>query len=252
MQHTRTLTLVVLCVFTLSYAGGVLAANSVTDLSGRVWCVRAEVSPAPVQGQEIFLFEEEGTFGEFITMDKTLDASPHVFLTANGEIGIVWSRQNVATGRMEICSTVYYQESGLWAQPFTILTSPQGNVDHTEPRLEMGPSGTFHLVYVATTLEGGRTVSSLIYCMKEGGGWSEPDTISVSGEVVAAPELYLGASEHGYPLVVIYLSYPQPVGYPQYKQGNREQTIKALLKDDPADPDPWMLLSKHRLPINIR
>jgi hypothetical protein len=251
MQSKRTLTLVVLCVIALCCAEVVLAANSVIDTNGRIWCVRSEMSPAPVMGQEIYLYDEEGTFGEFITMDKALDASPHVYLTNAGKIGIVWSREDGATGRMEICSTVYDQESGLWVHPFTVLTSPQGNVNHTEPRMEVSSSGTTHLVYVATTIAGGQMTSSLIYRINEDGAWSEPSTVSLSDEKVAAPEIYLGASPQGYPLLLVYLSIPQPDGSLCLKQSNQGPMIKSLERSS-GDPDPWSVLKKHRLPINLR
>jgi hypothetical protein len=251
MQSKRTLTLVVLCVIALCCAEVVLAANSVIDTNGRIWCVRSEMSPAPVMGQEIYLYDEEGTFGEFITMDKALDASPHVYLTNAGKIGIVWSRENTATGRLEICSTVYDQESGLWVHPFTILTSPQGSVDHTDPRLEVSPSGIVHLVYVTKTVAGGRTDSSLRYRIKLDGGWSEPSTVSMSDEIVGSPELYLGASPQGYPLVLVYTSSPYSDGIVLMNRDSQSQTIKTLQKNG-SDPDPWMVLLKHRLPINLR
>lgn len=252
MQQTRTLSIVVLCVFALCCADVVLAADSVMDSNGRVWCVRSAVSPAPVEGQEIYLYDAEETFGQFITMDRTVDETPHVFLTPTGKIGIVWSRKDGAAGRMEICSTVYDQVSGLCAYPFTILTSPPGNVDHTEPRMEMSPSGTAHLVYIATSVADGQTVSKLVYRIKQNGAWSEPHFVSDIDESVACPELYLGASDQGYPLVLVYLSSPKPVGSVLSKQqSNRGQTIKALAKDD-SGPDPWLGLIKHLLPINLR
>ncbi len=251
MQQTRTLYLVVLCVFALCCAEVVFAANSVIDTNGRIWCVRAEASLAPVMGQEIYLYEQDGLFGEFITLDKTLDASPHVYLTNAGKIGIVWSREDGATGRMEICSTVYDQESGLWVHPFTIITNPQGGVDHTEPRMEVSPSGIAHLVYILTVEDGGRLVSSLIYRIKEDGAWSEPSTVSCLDENVAAPELYLGASEQGFPLVLVYLSSPQVSGILHSGLKSQDQIIKSLEKDG-ADPTPWGKMTKHRLPINLR
>ncbi len=251
MQTTRTLIISVLCMVALCCVEVSFAANSVTDLSGRVWCVRTEVSSAPVMGQEIYLFDEEGILGEFITMDKALDTTPHVFLTTSGKIGIVWSRENEASGRMEICSTIYDQASGLWVQPFSILSSPSSGIDHTEPRMETSQNGTTHLIYVSKSVEGDIMVSSLIYRIMEGENWSEPATVSLPNEDVAGPEFYLGASDKGFPLVLVYLSVPRVIGVTIAKQSAQAQRIKSLQKDD-VDPTPWTVLSKHRLPINLR
>ena len=251
MQLTRTLTLVVLCVGALCCVEAGWAANSVTDSSGRVWCVRSEASPTEAIGEEIYLFDEGETFGEFITADKAHDTTPHVFLTPTGTIGIVWSRENCTTCRMEICTTTFDQASGLWAHPFTILTSPQGDVDHTEPRMEISRAGTAHLIYVATSEVDGISVYSLIYRINEDGIWFEPSNVSSSDETVEFPELFLGASEQGYPLVLVYLSSPQLDSSRHLVQGSRSQTLIAL-KRNAGDPDPWAPLSRHRIPINLR
>ncbi len=251
MQSIRTLAIVVLCVFALCCADVVLAANSVVDSNGRVWCVRSVLSPLPMVGQEIYLDEEEAPYGEFITMDKIFDTTPHVFLTPAGKIGIVWSRENVDTGIMEICSTIYDQASGLWIHPFTILTNPEGNVDHTDPRMEMSLAGIAHLVYVATSVEGGRTVSSLIYRINENGSWSEPQTVSGIDESVEKPELYLGASDQGYPLMLVYLSRLQSDGSVHLNQSSQSLALKSLKKNG-GDPDPFTKFDKHLLPINTR
>jgi len=243
--------IVLLCVFALCCAEVVFAADSVMDSQGRTWRVRLAQNPVPGSGKDVCLYQDGGTVSEYITFDERRDETPHLYLTPAGAIGVVWSRENSVTGRMEICTTVYDQETGVWAYPYTILTSAQGNVDHLEPRLEVGRSGVAHQVYVVVKHIEGRDVSSLIYQSKQGGVWSNQETVAGSEEAVSHPELYLGNSDQGYPLVLVYLSQPQQNVFGLSKSTSQDTSIKSLMRCG-GDPDPWLSMHKHLLPINHR
>lgn len=251
MQATRTLILVLFCVLALCCAEVVFAADSLIDSQGRIWNVRLMENPAPGTGKDICLYQEGGAVSEFITYDERRDDTPHLYLTPTGAIGIVWSRENSLTGRMEICATVYNQETGVWAYPYTLLTSAQGNVDHREPRLEMGRSGAAHLVYVEVKHVEERDISTLIYQSKVDGLWSAPEVVSDTDEAVSNPELYLGASSQGYPLMLVYVSRPQQGAFGLSRSASQDACIKALERCG-GDPDPFLSIQKHLLPINPR
>jgi hypothetical protein len=243
--------MVLLCVLAFCGAEVVFAADSVMDSQGRIWCVRLAENPAPGLGKDICLYQEGGPVNEFITFDDGRDETPHVYLTPAGAIGIVWSRENSISGRMEICTTIYCQETGIWAYPYTILTSAQGSVDHREPRLEMSRSGAAHLVYVAVRHIDGREISSLIYQSKVDGAWSCQETVSENDEAVSNPELYLGASSQGYPLMLVYLIRPMKSDSGLSISSTQGSYIQSLERNG-SDPDPWISMKKHLLPINLR
>ena len=250
MQKARTVLIIAICCFALCCTKASWAANSVVDNNGHTWKVSSVVCPSVGSGTDIYLFNVDTGNGGFITRDETIDSDPHIFLLPSGFLGLVWSRECGFSTRMQIVSTTYQQDLGIYPHSFVPLTDPVEFTNHGEPRMEVSQSGLTHLVYVSTTRVEGQIVSqSLNYSYVENGIVSAPTVVSDRSEFPESPELYMGASDGGYPLMLIYMATVQSTELQQKSQQQASRSFIALQKDG-SDPDPWFQIQKHLLPIN--
>jgi hypothetical protein len=250
MQKARTVLIMAICCFALCCTAVSWAAISVVDDNGHTWKVSSVVCPSVGTGTDIYLFNATSGDGRFITRDEALDADPHIFLRPNGFIGLVWSRECANSSRMQIVCTTYQQETGICSHSIVMLTDPAEYTDHGEPRMEVSPAGLAHLVYIATTCIDGQVLTqSLNYSTIENGIVSMPTAVSERLEFPDTPELYMGASDGGYPLMLVYMATIQSTLFQPKSQQQTRRSFIALQKDG-GDPEPWIHMSKHLLPIN--
>jgi hypothetical protein len=223
------------------------SSNSIIDPYDNTWNVVCEIEPSSGSDLELIVVKN-GDVRIQITSDLLKDEAPHAFISNSGNPGIVWSRQHPETGNQSIC-LVYLNGSGTPTPPFTFLTEPEGQINHSTPILLVSDCGTRHLVYIETQALDGQQHSSIFYRNDLQGTWSEPQQISAFNENVIGHNLLIGSAVDGFPLLLQY-NYNK-TGLIQNSFGQIGETCYSkMLLSGGGGPQPWDLIINNRLPMN--